>query len=241
MSDGMYHLIIMSGQPRKYNFPIRGSQRLRIGRISSPGAAYFITIKTMQRCRKVGSPAAVNCIHPAGDNPDFIRFEAPGCSGSTEMSQAIESRPPLPTPADEIIKAILWREKKGVWTWSCYVLMPDHLHLVFMMDADKTLAQLIHSFKRHTAVAINRLLDRSGPFWQDGYFDHRLRSEERLEWTAFYCHRNPFNAGLVSSGVNWPWFDCKPALWEQVVVKYDEFLALEAERKGWSPPAAAET
>ena len=44
--------------------------------------------------------------------------------------------------------------------------------------------------------------------WQEGYFDHRLRDDERGEQLSMkidYIRRNPVAAGLRADIADWPW------------------------------------
>jgi hypothetical protein len=44
--------------------------------------------------------------------------------------------------------------------------------------------------------------------WQTGYFDHRLRADERGEQLSAkmnYIQQNPVAAGLCAKAENWPW------------------------------------
>jgi putative transposase len=44
--------------------------------------------------------------------------------------------------------------------------------------------------------------------WQEGYFDHRLRDDERGEQLSMkidYIRRNPIAAGLCADIADWPW------------------------------------
>jgi UDP-2,3-diacylglucosamine pyrophosphatase LpxH len=44
--------------------------------------------------------------------------------------------------------------------------------------------------------------------WQEGYFDHRLRDDERgeqLEMKVEYIRNNPAVAGLCTTPRDWPW------------------------------------
>jgi putative transposase len=145
-----------------------------------------------------------------------------------------------PATAGIVMRSIEWMETEGRWEWSCYVVMPDHLHLVLKLKQEKPLERLLGPFKKFTAGRINETLHRSGRFWQDSFFDHRLRTEEKLEWVAFYCLRNPVRAGFVLDGEDWPFFKCKPDLWKAVKDRSEELLKLESERKGWQPPPMGE-
>ncbi len=44
--------------------------------------------------------------------------------------------------------------------------------------------------------------------WQEGYFDHRLRDDERGEQFSMkmdYIRANPVAAGLCANSEDWPW------------------------------------
>lgn len=90
-----------------------------------------------------------------------------------------------------------------------WVVMPSHYHWVYRPrdewvrelgpDAEKrTPRQRIqHSVNRHSAMMCNRLLDRTGDFWQRESYDHCVRDEDELERIIAYIHANPVKAGLV--------------------------------------------
>ena len=47
-----------------------------------------------------------------------------------------------------------------------------------------------------------------GTVWQGGYFDHRLRADERgqqLSAKMNYIRQNPVAAGLCAKAEDWPW------------------------------------
>jgi putative transposase len=93
-----------------------------------------------------------------------------------------------------------------------YVVMPSHLHWVFrpretwadeLPPGQTPREQIMHSLKRHTALACNRILGRPGTFWQDESDDHCVRDEDELERIIQYVERNPVQAGLCSSAEEW--------------------------------------
>jgi REP-associated tyrosine transposase len=48
---------------------------------------------------------------------------------------------------------------------------------------------------------------KNGVMWQDGYFDHRLRADERGEQLSAkmcYIQNNPVTAGLCAKAEDWP-------------------------------------
>jgi hypothetical protein len=44
-----------------------------------------------------------------------------------------------------------------------------------------------------------------GAPWQDGFFDHRLRSRQEADECWRYIRQNPVRAGLVTTEDEWPW------------------------------------
>ncbi len=90
------------------------------------------------------------------------------------------------------------------WEVPGFVLMPDHLHLVLRLDR-KSLAREMASFSKFTARRINSLLQRSGSFWQEGYYEHAIRSEDDLRDNLTYILQNPVRAKLVNVPEAWPY------------------------------------
>ena len=72
-----------------------------------------------------------------------------------------------------------------------FVIMPNHVHLLFQPAGDHSVAKILHSWKSYTAKQINILRRSSGPFWQEDYWDRIVRSDE--QWHAYrgYIERNP--------------------------------------------------
>lgn len=53
------------------------------------------------------------------------------------------------------------------------VVMPNHVHALFVQNADWPLEKLLRSWKSFTSRKINSLLGRDGSLWQRDYFDRR--------------------------------------------------------------------
>ena len=73
----------------------------------------------------------------------------------------------------------------------CYVIMPNHVHLLLILDPNHSLKEVVQFLKSFTSKAINRQLGLSGKLWQRGYWDRLIRSEKHLKWTRDYISRNP--------------------------------------------------
>src|SRR6476620_408151 len=86
-----------------------------------------------------------------------------------------------------------------------YVIMPDHIHLFVAMPATGiTLSEWVHALK--TVLGKNLLrLGFQKPHWQEGFFDHVLRSAESYSQKWDYVRMNPVRAGLVEDPEDWPY------------------------------------
>jgi REP element-mobilizing transposase RayT len=82
-----------------------------------------------------------------------------------------------------------------------YVLMPDHLHLFVRGDQSFVLGNWVKGLKR----AIRISTKSPTPFWQPGFFDHLLRSDESYGQKWEYVRQNPVRAGLVKFAEDWPY------------------------------------
>jgi putative transposase len=81
-----------------------------------------------------------------------------------------------------------------------FVVMPNHLHGVVFLTAEfgtddaPPLGQVMRVFKSISAVACNRLLERSGTsFWQSRFHDRIIRDERALDAIRAYIENNPAN------------------------------------------------
>jgi len=96
-----------------------------------------------------------------------------------------------------------------------YCIMPNHLHIAYKHLIQKEgkknpVTDIMRNFKRYTARECNRLLNRTGSFWQAESYDRVIRDWEELEKTIIYILNNPVKTGLVKSWENWPYSYCKP-------------------------------
>ena len=88
-------------------------------------------------------------------------------------------------------------DQEGFTRSMAYVVMPDHIHWLVELRAG-TLETVMKRFKSRTAQQVNRSLGRVGRFWQGGYHDHAIRSDESLYRHAMYLMGNPIRAGLAT-------------------------------------------
>ena len=96
-----------------------------------------------------------------------------------------------------------------------YVLMPDHIHLFacFGIGCATTLSAWIKGLKRELDRVLlsigheplNRPGQKLSSFWQPGFNDHLLRSDESYAAKWEYVFQNPVRAGLVRCAEEWPY------------------------------------
>jgi len=111
--------------------------------------------------------------------------------------------------ADLIAESIRFRDG-NVYDLISYCIMLNHVHLVCkpLEKFEGTyfgLTEILHSLKRHTAREANKILQRSGTFWQDESYDHFIRDDAELDRVVKYVLYNPVKAGLVKEQAEWKW------------------------------------
>jgi REP element-mobilizing transposase RayT len=102
----------------------------------------------------------------------------------------------------------------------CYVVMPNHVHLVIRPtrgDAD-ALEKILQSWKRYSAQKINCVLGVNGPFWQEESYDRIIRDEDHLARAIQYVGDNPTKAGLAEG-------------------QFHQWIRPEWEQAGWTFPS----
>lgn len=86
-----------------------------------------------------------------------------------------------------------------------YVIMPDHVHLFVAFPGHGiTLPTWVQSLRN----VIGKKLLQLGihkPHWQEGFFDHLLRSQESYSEKWEYVRMNPVRAKLCGAPEAWPY------------------------------------
>lgn len=85
-----------------------------------------------------------------------------------------------------------------------YCLMPNHVHLVVVPEAQDSLLKTLKPLHMRFAQRINRARGWHGHLWQGRYFSSAL--DDEYFWAAIrYVERNPVRAGMVVRAENYPW------------------------------------
>ena len=78
-----------------------------------------------------------------------------------------------------------------------FVIMPNHVHLLVGGMARATMLLQAESWKKWTAIQINKALGQKGRFWQDENYDHLVRDEAAFHRFRQYIAENPAKAKLL--------------------------------------------
>jgi putative transposase len=109
-----------------------------------------------------------------------------------------------------------------------WVIMPNHVHILFQPLNGWTVAKIVASWKKFTArkicdyqkatpgtanlpvgFSVNQEIGeprgKPNPVWQREYWDRYIRNEKHLHQAIMYIHQNPVKAGLVAAAEDWRW------------------------------------
>ena len=86
-----------------------------------------------------------------------------------------------------------------------WVVMPNHVHVLFRLRRGHALSDVVQSWKSYTAKEANKLLHRHGRFWQEDYFDRYIRDDDDYGKCLAYIENNPVKAGLCQIASDWPY------------------------------------
>ncbi len=144
-----------------------------------------------------------------------------------------------------IVRSNLYHHDGSKYHLMAYCTMPNHVHILFLPMSDvaqdkqaahptdecpnvgerddklSPLSKIMHSLKSYTANEANKVLGRTGSFWQRESYDHWVRNDDELERIVNYIGGNPVKAGLKDRPEDWCWSSC-----------HDRFLH-DGDTSGW--------
>jgi putative transposase len=162
-------------------------------------------------------------MNPSTEDRNFYRrklphYRIPGATYHVRFSvYSSSNKLTKPSLFKLVESSLLFGHKKSYLLFG-YVIMPNHCHMVIQplpksgeaLDWLHTceyqrLESIIGSIKHFTSLQINRLLHRSGHFWEEEYFDRIIRNDKDLELTVDYIHHNPIRWNLVKLPEDYRW------------------------------------
>ena len=86
-----------------------------------------------------------------------------------------------------------------------FVVMPEHLHAVFVPGAATPLGRIMQGVKGGFAREWNLRTGSNGSIWQARYFESGVRTEAQLNRWIEYIEMNPVKAGLAEVADSYPY------------------------------------
>ncbi len=77
-----------------------------------------------------------------------------------------------------------------------WVVMSNHVHILFKPLGENNLPDILHSWKSYTANEINKITGNKGQLWMHESYDHIVRNEKALQAIRNYIRQNPVKANL---------------------------------------------
>ena len=78
------------------------------------------------------------------------------------------------------------------------IVMPNHVHVLFVQNAESSLQKILQSWKSYSARMINPMVGNEMPLWQRDYFDRLVRDSRHFANCVRYIRRNPAKANLTA-------------------------------------------
>ncbi len=86
-----------------------------------------------------------------------------------------------------------------------WCVMPNHVHVLFTALPEWAMSKIVGSWKSYTAHEANKIMRRSGKFWQPELFDRYIRDGKHFRNAIAYIENNPVKAGLCAKPEEWCW------------------------------------
>jgi putative transposase len=120
-----------------------------------------------------------------------------------------------PTIAAMVENTLLFFEGQR-YSLVAWVVMPNHIHVLFQPMNGWSVAKIVASWKKFTARRIFDCLKEANQeigapgigasrIWHREYWDRAIRNDRHFQQAREYIHLNPVKAGLVSNEEDWPW------------------------------------
>jgi REP element-mobilizing transposase RayT len=107
-----------------------------------------------------------------------------------------------PAVATLVANSLKFHDSKK-YDLASWVVMPNHIHFLVTPFDGVELSTLAHSIKSYTAHEANKLLGRTGRFWQVEPFDRYIRNARHYASVVRYIEKTPVKAGLCKTAEEW--------------------------------------
>jgi putative transposase len=194
------------------NLRFREFYRRRLPHIQIAGATYFVTFRLM-------NSLPVDVLEKLAENSGQIKSLPVDERHSAQrrwfekfddyLDQCLYGEKYLHNEkVVEVLSDSLHRRNGNAYELLSFCIMPNHVHAIFTplehsQGRYHSLTEILHSLKRNSAKQANKILGRTGAFWQDESYDHIIRDNAELERVVQYVLYNPVKAGLTDDWTKW--------------------------------------
>jgi REP element-mobilizing transposase RayT len=177
--------------------------------VIQPDSIYFVTFrlvdslpaKALNQCKE---RAHIKVITHSTNKLNYEYQEAIQEYLDTSYGNCLLKKPEIASIVNTAIRYFN-NDRYELLAWT---IMPNHVHVLLKLLGNHVLSAILHSWKSFSSNEANRMLARTGEFWQREYFDVLVRSERQLEFFLRYVLNNPVKAGLCKEIFQWPWTGC---------------------------------
>jgi REP element-mobilizing transposase RayT len=105
----------------------------------------------------------------------------------------------------EVVENALLHFEGEHYALHAWCVMPNHVHTLFTPCGEFKMSKIVHSWKSFTAHECNKVLGRTGKFWEREPFDRYIRNQRHFQNAMAYIENNPVKAGLCEDAKDWRW------------------------------------
>ena len=98
----------------------------------------------------------------------------------------------------QIVEDALWHFVGERYHLYAYVVMPNHVHVLFQPIEGRTISRIVANWKSFTAHKINGLRGTDGTVWQKESFDTLIRSQRHFQTVISYIRKNDLMRAWVA-------------------------------------------
>ena len=115
--------------------------------------------------------------------------------------------------AELFIECLLNHREAKRFDLHAFVVMPDHVHVLFTLGEWITLERAAQFVKGTFSFRVKRDFGYTGEVWTSGYHDERMRSSRQCGEVIAYIEHNPVAKGLAATAQEFP-FSSATGRWQ---------------------------
>ncbi len=120
-----------------------------------------------------------------------------------------------PRLANELVfksinEVIMRCEKDNVLHCRSWIVMPDHIHLLFELGDSLSSGKCVSRIK----TQIRKICGWNQFAWERSFFDRQVREHDNILSLFLYIFLNPYRSKLIEHSKKWPYYHCCQEDWD---------------------------